>query len=120
MQPQPEIMRAQAGSGFALATEVADHLARNGVPFAEAHEITGALIRYCEEMGRELEALDTVELRAIDPRLDAGVMAVLTLDAAVAARSGHGGTAPERVREQIARYRDWLGGLRDWAREVPR
>lgn len=118
MQPQPAIMRAQAGSGFALATEVADHLARHGVPFAEAHEITGALIRYCEEMGRELEALDTVELRAIDPRLDAGVLAVLTLDAAVAARSGHGGTAPDRVRDQIARYRDWLAGFRSWSTQV--
>lgn len=118
MQPQPEVMRAQAASGFALATEVADHLARNGVPFAEAHEITGALIRYCEEMGRELEALDIVDLRAIDPRLDEGVLDVLTLDAAVAARSGHGGTAPERVREQIARYRDWLAGFRGWASEV--
>lgn len=120
MQPQPEIMRAQAGAGFALATEVADHLARNGVPFAQAHEITGALIRYCEEMGREMEALEPVELRAIDPRLDESVLAMLTLDAAVAARSGHGGTAPDRVREQIARYRDWLAAFEGWTGEARR
>ncbi|WP_293806006.1 argininosuccinate lyase [uncultured Bosea sp.] len=113
-------MRAQAGSGFALATEVADHLARQGVPFAEAHEITGALVRYCEEMGCELETLDAVDLRAVDPRLDAGVLDHLTLDAAVAARSGHGGTAPDRVREQIARFRGKLADLEAWSRETQR
>ena len=107
--------RAQAGTGFALATEVADHLARKGVPFAEAHEITGALVRYCEEMGRELETLDGVDLRAVDPRLDAGVLDHLTLDAAVAARSGHGGTAPDRVREQLARLRELLVEQDNWA-----
>ncbi len=117
MEARPEVMRAQAGAGFALATEVADHLARKGVPFAEAHEITGALVRYCEEVGRELEELEPVELRAIDPRFDEGVLAVLTLDAAVAARSGHGGTAPARVAEQIARFRLWLAGFADWTRE---
>jgi argininosuccinate lyase len=87
------------------------------VPFAEAHEISGALVRYCEEMGRELEGLEPVELRAIDPRLDASVLAVLTLDAAVAARSGHGGTAPTRVVEQIGRFRDWLAGFGQWTKE---
>ncbi len=46
------------------------------------------------------------------------MLAVLTLDAAVAARSGHGGTAPDRVREQIARYRDWLAGFRSWSAQV--
>ena len=117
MEARTEVMRAQAGAGFALATEVADHLARKGVPFAEAHEISGALVRYCEEMGRELEGLEPVELRAIDPRLDESVLKVLTLDAAVAARSGHGGTAPERVVEQIGRFRGWLSGFAQWTRE---
>ncbi|WP_449254846.1 argininosuccinate lyase [Bosea sp. (in: a-proteobacteria)] len=120
MEVHPAPMRAQAGLGFTLATEVADHLARQGVPFAEAHEITGALVRYCEEMGRELETLDAVDLRAVDPRLDGGVLDCLTLDAAVAARSGHGGTAPERVREQIARFRTRLSALEGWAGETDR
>ena len=117
MAAKPEVMRAQAGAGFALATEVADYLARKGVPFAEAHEITGALVRHCEEAGRELEDLDPAALAAIDPRLDAGVRAVLTLDAAVAARSGHGGTAPERVREQVARFRHRLAEFEAWTKE---
>lgn len=115
MQARPEVMRAQAASGFALATEVADHLARAGVPFAEAHEITGALVRYCEDMGRSLEALEPAELRAIDPRLDAGLPARLDLDAAVNARSGRGGTAPARVREQIARFRVVVAAHLAWA-----
>lgn len=117
MEVHPAPMRAQAGLGFTLATEVADHLARKGIPFAEAHEITGVLVRYCEEMGRELETLDAVDLRAVDPRLDAGVLDCLTLDAAVAARSGHGGTAPARVIEQIGRFRDNLAGIVRWSGE---
>jgi argininosuccinate lyase len=117
MEAHPEVMRAQAGMGFALATEIADHLARKGIPFAEAHEITGAVVRYCEEMGRDLETLDGVDLKAIDPRLDESVLAALTLDAAVAARHGHGGTAPQRVVEQIHRFRDWLTEFGDWTRK---
>lgn len=115
MQVRPDRLRAQAAEGFALATEVADYLARNGVPFAEAHEITGALVRYCEDMGLTLESLDPKSLSAVDPRLGADLIPHLTLDAALAARSGHGGTAPDRVRDQISRLRDRLAGMRAWA-----
>ncbi len=104
-------LRAQAGNGFTLATEVADYLALKGVPFAEAHEITGLLVRYCEDMGRDLQSLDALDFRAVDPRLGADLKDRLTLEAAVAARSGPGGTAPARVREQIAAYRQALAGL---------
>ena len=120
MEAHPQVMRAQAGTGFALATEVADYLARKGVPFAEAHEITGTLVRYCEEMGRDLEQLEPIELRAIDPRLGEDVRACLTLDAAVAARSGFGGTAPARVAEQITRFRSWLADFDVWTRGAQR
>ncbi|HUN11818.1 MAG TPA: argininosuccinate lyase, partial [Rhabdaerophilum sp.] len=108
-------LRAQAGEGFSLATEVADYLAKKGIPFAEAHEITGALVRYCEDMGLTLETIGPADLAAVDPRLDAGLKAHLTLDAAVSARSGHGGTAPERVREQIARFEARVAEARAWA-----
>jgi argininosuccinate lyase len=111
MQVDAQAMRRQAADGFSLATEVADYLALKGVPFAEAHEITGSLVRYCEDMGRALEALDPVDLRAVDPRLEADLMERLTLEAAVAARSGPGGTQPERVREQIARLRGRVAAL---------
>ncbi len=112
----PEVMRKQAGDGFSLATEVADYLALSGVPFAEAHEITGNLIRYCEDMGRDLQSLDVTDLAAIDPRLGPDLLPRLTLEAAIAARSGRGGTAPDCVREQIAGFKDRTRELSAWAR----
>jgi argininosuccinate lyase len=98
-----ERLAADAVDGFTLATEVADHLAMNGVPFAEAHEITGALVRYCEDMGKTLETLDATDLAAVDPRLDAALLPKLSVEAAIASRNGPGGTALDAVRRQIAR-----------------
>jgi argininosuccinate lyase len=96
-------LRRQAPLGFTLATEVADWLALSGVPFSEAHEITGALVKACEAEGIELSDVSEAMLAEVDPRLTADVLKHLTLEAAIAARTGHGGTAPERVREQMAR-----------------
>jgi argininosuccinate lyase len=104
MQVNVAVMGAQAGAGFALATEVADHLSRRGVPFAEAHEITGALVRWCEDADKDLESLSIGELAAVDPRLGADLIPALSVAAALAARDGLGGTAPGRVREQGARF----------------
>jgi len=108
-------LRAQSTEGFTLATEVADWLARRGVPFAEAHEITGALVRLCEDRGIGLEVLGDADLAALDARLLPALRQVLTPEAAVAARSGHGGTAPARVAEQLARLRATLDAQRKWA-----
>ncbi|MCU0819718.1 MAG: argininosuccinate lyase [Beijerinckiaceae bacterium] len=115
MTVRSERLRAQAGEGFSLATEVADYLARSGVPFAEAHEITGTLVRHCEDHGLSLETLSPQDLAAVDPRLGADLLAHLSLDAAIAARSSHGGTAPERVLEQIAAARARLAAAQGWA-----
>jgi argininosuccinate lyase len=104
MQVNVAVMGAQAGAGFALATEVADYLSRKGVPFAEAHEITGLLVRRCEDAGTDLESLDAGQLAAVDPRLGADLIPGLSVSAALAARDGQGGTAPQRVREQGARF----------------
>ncbi len=95
-------MRALAPEGFSLATDVADHLVRQGVPFREAHEIAGALVRFCEERGLELDEPSDADYAAIDPRLGPDVRAVLTVDGSIASRAGVGGTAPERVAEQLA------------------
>jgi argininosuccinate lyase len=108
-------LRAQSTEGFTLATEVADWLSRRGVPFAEAHEITGALVRLCEDRGIGLEGLDDADLAAVDARLLPALRQVLTPEAAVAARAGYGGTAPDRVAEQLVRLRDTLDTQRDWA-----
>jgi len=97
-------MRAAAG-GFALATDMADWLVRQGVPFARAHDITGAAVRFCETQGIELTALTPQQLAAIDPSLSPDVLKVLTVDGSVASRDGRGGTAPARVVEQIAELR---------------
>jgi argininosuccinate lyase len=108
-------LRRQAPLGFSLATEVADWLALHGVPFSEAHEITGALVRACEEKGIELWDVTPELLATIDARLLPEVRDKLTLEAAVAARSGFGGTAPARVAEQIDRLKTSLGEQEAWA-----
>ena len=98
-------MARDASDGFALATEPADYLARKGASFAEAHAAAGAMVRLADSRGVGLDALDADDLAAIDPRLGPEMRLGLTPAAAVAARNGSGGTAPERVREQITRFR---------------
>jgi len=95
-------MRELAPQGFSLATDVADHLVRRGVPFREAHEIAGALVRLCEERGIELHEPSDEDYASIDPRLGPDVREVLTVEGSIASRSGVGGTAPVRVAEQLA------------------
>jgi argininosuccinate lyase len=107
-------LHAQAGEGFTLATEVADWLSRRGVPFAEAHEITGALVRRCEDRGIGLEDVGDDDLAAVDPRLTPDIRACLTPEAAIAARKGHGGTAPAAIERQLARLADVLSAQRAW------
>ncbi|SDC97215.1 argininosuccinate lyase [Variovorax sp. CF079] len=114
MRVDVEQLKRQAPLGFTLATEVADWLAVNGVPFSEAHEITGALVKACEAKQIELSDVSALLLAEVDPRLKAAVLEHLTLEAAVSARHGQGGTAPERVREQIARLKTRLAEHGAW------
>jgi argininosuccinate lyase len=106
----PERMRAAASEGFSTATDLADWLVREaGVPFREAHHITGRAVKAAEERGCGLSELPLEGLREIDPRIDERVFEVLGVDASVRSRTSYGGTAPERVREQIAAAKDELG-----------
>jgi argininosuccinate lyase len=98
-------LAADAAEGFALATEPADYLAAKGVPFAQAHEICGAIVLLAEKRGVRLDQLSAADLASVDDRLGPDLMARLKPEAAIALRIGAGGTAPERVREQIARFR---------------
>jgi argininosuccinate lyase len=99
-------MRALAESGFSTATDLADWLVREaGVPFREAHHITGRAVKAAETAGTALAELPLETLRAIDERIDERVYAVLTVDASVASRKSYGGTAPEQVRTRIAEAR---------------
>jgi argininosuccinate lyase len=108
-------MRAQATAGFTLATEMADWLALRGVPFQDAHEITGSVVRRCEDLGIDLPDLSDDDLAAVDPRLTPKVRSVLTVEAALAARSGRGGTSPARVAEQIDEFTERIVAHREWA-----
>ncbi|WP_127842213.1 argininosuccinate lyase [Actinomyces wuliandei] len=110
-------MAELAPQGFSLATDVADWLVKQGVPFRQAHEVAGACVRACEQRGCELWDLSEEDLQGIDPRLGPGVREVLSVEGSVAARSAHGGTAPVRVVEQLARAVERSAGLRVFAWE---
>jgi argininosuccinate lyase len=110
-----ERMAASAPEGFALATDIAEWLVRTGVPFRDAHESAGACVRYCEEHGKELWDLTDDELAGLSPRLTPDVRSVLSVAGALASRSAFGGTAPERVAEQLAAAREVVDGHAAWA-----
>ncbi|TDK31305.1 argininosuccinate lyase [Rhizobium deserti] len=115
MEFNTEKLREEAPRGFTLATEVADWLVAQDIPFADAHEITGAVVRYCEERGHDLAGLTEADLPAIDSRLNAGMLEAITLEHALASRTGYGSTAPDRVREQIARFEAAIDDFRIFA-----
>ena len=96
-----ERMAASAPEGFALATDIAEWLVREGVPFREAHEIAGASVRAAEARGVELWDLSDEDLQGISVRLTPDVRSVLSLHGSLDSRSAFGGTAPARVREQL-------------------
>ena len=96
--------RTSAIDGFALATDLADYLAKRGVPFREAHAAVGALVATCERAGKTLIGLTLDEFRAAHPAFEADVLAI-DLDAALAARNATGGTAPEAVARERAAAR---------------
>ena len=95
-----ERMAQLAPEGFSLATDVAEWLVKQGVPFRDAHEISGSLVRACEQRGIGLEQADDDLLAEVSEHLTPGVRAVLSIEGSVASRSGVGGTAPDRVAEQ--------------------
>ncbi|MDE3724328.1 argininosuccinate lyase [Nocardiopsis sp. N85] len=98
-------MAELAPQGFSLATDIAEWLVRERVPFREAHEIAGACVRVCEERGIDLPDLDDADFAAISPHLTPAVREVLTVEGSLASRAGRGGTAPVRVAEQLDRLR---------------
>ena len=107
----PERMRAAAAQGFSTATDLADWLVREAdVPFREAHHITGRAVKAAEDHGCDLADLSISDLKTLDQRIDERIYNVLTVDASVRSRTSFGGTAPVRVREQIAAARESLRG----------
>ena len=104
-----------APQGFALATDIAEWLVREGVAFRVAHEVAGACVRVCEQRGIELWDLTDDDLATLSPALTPGVREVLTVEGSLASRNGVGGTAPVRVAEQLLAAQAALGVSRAWA-----
>jgi argininosuccinate lyase len=110
-------MAALAPLGFSLATDVAEWLVRQGVPFRVAHEVAGACVRRCEERGVELWDLTDADLAELSPHLTPDVRSVLTVEGSVASRSARGGTAPARVAEQLGEARGQVEEFRRWLKD---
>lgn len=110
-------MRELAPRGFTLATDLAEWMVRQGVPFREAHEASGACVRIAEERGVDLVELTDEELKGVDKRLTPEVRKVLTIDGAVASRKTKGGTAGVRVAEQRETVRQHAAAAREWAQK---
>jgi argininosuccinate lyase len=108
-------MESLAGAGFSLATDIAEYLVKRGVPFRVAHEAAGGCVALAESTGRELDQLTDAEFAQINPALDPGVRAVLTVAGSLASRDSVGGTAPIRVAEQLTALAERVAADRDWA-----
>ncbi len=104
-------MEEQLDKGFLNATDIAEHLVRQGIPFREAHGIVGRMVKLCETKGCDFDGLTDGELRSVDPRVTREALGDISARACVEARKSFGGTAPEEVRRQIAVGRKWLEEL---------
>ncbi|MDG4770632.1 argininosuccinate lyase [Solwaraspora sp. WMMD792] len=115
-------LAAAAPAGFTLATEVADWLVRKGVPFRDAHEVTGKLVALCSARECALDEVSDDDLRLVSEHLDAGVRDVLSVRSALAVRTTPGSTGPGPVSDQLVAVTEQLSGWRQWAAEsvVPR
>ena len=109
-----ERLERLAPQGFSLATDLADWLVRQRVPFTEAHEVAGAAVRYCESQGLELSELSPEQLAEISPALKPEVLLVLTVQGSIESRGGRGGTATAAVTRQLEELLDEVGRLSAW------
>ena len=109
MSANRDALRAAAASGFSTATDLADWLVRElGLPFREAHHITGALVALAEKKGCDLQELSVEDMQGVHKGITNAVFDVLGVENSVASRVSYGGTAPARVREQIDRWKELL------------
>ena len=105
----------QLDKGFLNATDVAEHLAVSGIPFREAHNIVGRMVKACEQKDCQLEELTDSDLAQIDARVTTAMLGDISMEACVKARKSYGGTAPDEVRRQVANGQMWLGRIRKQA-----
>ena len=115
MRIDTDRLAVAAPEGFALATDVAEDLVRRGVPFREAHEAVGRLVAWCAQHNCDLPDVDDAQLADLSPHLTPDIRSVLSVRGALNARSARGGTAPERVAEQLADLRSRIASQQAWA-----
>jgi argininosuccinate lyase len=109
LEPNGEAMRAAAGAGFSTATDLADWLVRVlGLPFREAHHITGRIVAAAEARGATLDTLPLAAMQEVEPRITEDVFSVLSVESSVKSRTSYGGTAPQNVRKMA---RAWIKRL---------
>lgn len=106
LKPNSEAMKAAAGGGYSTATDLADWLVRVlGMPFRDAHHVTGTIVKMAEDQGAELKDLSLSDMQSVDDRITDGVFSVLSVEASVASRTAFGGTAPENVKAAVVSAR---------------
>ncbi|MCW2916937.1 MAG: argininosuccinate lyase [Actinomycetia bacterium] len=115
MRVNTERLEALAPQGFALATDLAELLVRRGVAFRDAHEVVGHLVVWCQVNDKDFDDLTDEELSTVSPHLTPDVREVLNVPGAIASRKAYGGTAPERVQEQLDTLRAMANDHADWA-----
>ena len=104
-----DMIEKHMNKGFLNATDIAEHFARQGMPFREAHELVGKMVKYCEGQGKDFADLAQAEMAVIDARLANCTLADLSIAACVNARTSFGGTAPSEVLRQVGVGQEWLG-----------
>ena len=113
LEPDVRRMKAAAGEGFATATDLADWLVRVlGMPFREAHHITGRIVAAAEKAGLHLEQMPLAEMQRVEPRITKAVFSVLSVDRSVRSRTSYGGTAPANVAREARKWLQRLGKVR--------
>jgi len=113
LEPDARRMKAAAGEGFATATDLADWLVRVlGMPFREAHHITGRIVAAAEKAGLHLEQMPLAEMQRVEPRITKAVFSVLSVDRSVRSRTSYGGTAPANVAREAKKWLQRLGKVR--------
>jgi len=103
-------MQKHLAKGFLNATDIAEHFVKNNIPFREAHEMVGKMVKYCETNNKDFSDLTDEELKSIDKRINSALLPDLTMEGCVNGRVSFGGTAPTEVQRQINVGKKWLGG----------
>jgi argininosuccinate lyase len=108
---RPDKIASQLSKGFLNATDIAEGLAKHGIPFRDAHEIVGKMVKFCEQHDKDLTDLTAWELKTLDSRISIASLPDLSMKGCVEARKSYGGTSPDEVVRQIGAGKEWLAAF---------